>query len=221
MTAPNVTLADLAIKRPGATRVFLKYGLDFCCQGRRPFDEACEKKGLSPGQILAEITAEDSHATDHTSWNSKPILELVDFIESHYHGRLRKDLPELIAMAEKVERVHAEKPTCPHGLATHLSAVRLSVLEHLAKEEEILFPMIRSGCRGETAGPIRVMEQEHEEHGRNLARLRELAADFNVPPEACTTWKALYLRLGRLADELMEHIHLENNVLFPRVLCER
>lgn len=220
MSAINVTLADLATTRPGATRVFLKYGLDFCCQGRRPLAEACAKRRLAPGEILAEIAADESNGGDLTAWASRPIPDLVDFIERHYHARHRKDLPELIAMAEKVERVHADKTTCPHGLASHLRAVNLSVLEHLAKEEQILFPMIRFGQRGEVAAPIRVMEQEHEDHGENLSRLRELTADFGAPPEACATWKALYLRLGSLSDELMEHIHLENNVLFPRALCE-
>lgn len=220
MSATNVTLAELATTKPGATRIFLKYGLDFCCQGRRPLEEACIQKGLATSQILTEIAAEDTTGGDLTAWASRPVIDLVDFIESHYHARHRADLPELISMAEKVESVHAKKPTCPHGLAAHLRAVRTSILDHLAKEEQILFPMIRYGDHGQVAGPIRVMEQEHEDHGRNLEVLRQLTAGFNAPPEACATWKALYLRLDRLADELMEHIHLENNILFPRALCE-
>lgn len=220
MSNANVTLAHLAVTRPGATRVFLKYGLDFCCRGRRPLEEACTKKGLAPDTILAEIAAEDASGGDLTMKASQPIPDLVDFIETYYHTRHRADLPELIAMAEKVERVHSKKPTCPRDLAAHLRAVHISILEHLSKEEEILFPMIRSGYGSQAGAPIRAMEQEHEDHGKSLARLRDLTADFTAPPEACATWRALYLRLGRLADELMEHIHLENNVLFPRALCE-
>lgn len=219
MLSQNPTLADLAITHAGASRVFLKHGLDFCCQGRRPLEEACSEKGLDPSTILAEIGNEESNGNLHELAN-KPIGELVDFIESHYHLRLRAELPELISMADKVERVHASKASCPRDLASHLRSIHAAILEHLAKEEQVLFPMIRSGYRNRASAPIRVMEQEHEDHGKNLEYLRGLAHDFVAPPEACATWKALYLRLKRLSDELMEHIHLENNVLFPRVLCE-
>ena len=220
MSTATVTLADLAITRPGATRVFLKHGLDFCCGGRRPVDEACAEKGLDPDAILAEIEREDAKGGDLTRWAGRPIDELLDFIQGHYHARHRADLPEVIALAEKVEQVHADKPTCPKDLAAHLRVVHAAVLDHLAKEEGILFPMIRAGHGSRAGGPIHVMEEEHNDHGKNLARIRDLTANLTAPPEACPTWRALYLRLVRLSDELMEHIHLENNVLFPRALYE-
>jgi regulator of cell morphogenesis and NO signaling len=220
MTSQQSTLSDLAITEPGASRVFLKYGLDFCCRGRRPLEEACGEKGLDAKSILAEIAGESANRDDVSALATKPVTELADFIEGHYHTRLRDELPQLIEMAAKVERVHESKPSCPRGLAAHLGMMHGAILEHLAKEEQVLFPMIRSGYYARADTPIRVMEQEHEDHGRNLERLRELAHGFVPPPEACATWKALYLRLGALSDELMEHIHLENNVLFPRVLCE-
>ena len=220
MLNQNPTLADLAITRPGASRVFLKHGLDFCCHGRRPLEEACTEKGLDPSTILTEITNEEANGGDLHELASKPIGELVDFIEGHYHKRLRAELPELIAMAEKVEKVHASKPICPRGLAGHLQTIHSAIIDHLAKEEQVLFPLIRSGYRDQAGAPIRVMEQEHEDHGSNLEYLRALTHGFVAPAEACSTWQALYLRLSRLSDELMEHIHLENNVLFPRVLCE-
>jgi regulator of cell morphogenesis and NO signaling len=220
MTNQNPTLADLAISHPGATRVFLKHGLDFCCRGRRRLTEACGEKGLDPERILTEISSEDANVGDLSALADRPISDLVDFVESYYHKRLRDELPELIAMADKVEEVHRSKPTCPHGLASDLRTIHSAVLDHLAKEEQVLFPMIRSGYRDQAGAPIRVMEQEHEDHGRNLQYLRTLTQEFSAPPEACATWKALYLRLNRMSDELMEHIHLENNVLFPRVLCE-
>jgi len=219
MLNQNPTLADLAITHPGASRIFLKHGLDFCCHGRRPLEEACSEKGLDPSSILKEISNEEASGS-LSELARKPIEELIDFIESHYHTRLRAELPELIAMADKVERVHASKPTCPRGLASHLRMIHEAILDHMAKEEQVLFPMIRSGNHNRAAAPIRVMEQEHEDHGRNLEHLRALSHEFIAPAEACPTWKALYLRLNRVSDELMEHIHLENNVLFPRVLCE-
>ncbi len=220
MTNASATLSDLAVSHPGATRVFLSHGLDFCCHGRRPLAEACAEKGLDPQAVLDAIAAEEAAPDDVTAWSRRPLGDLISFIVDHYHARLRSELPELITLAEKVEKVHTEKSTCPHGLAAHLAAMHAAVLDHLAKEELVLFPMIRSGRGAGAGGPIHVMEQEHEDHGRSLERLRELTADLTAPPEACTTWRALYLRLGRLSDELMEHIHLENNVLFPRALYE-
>jgi regulator of cell morphogenesis and NO signaling len=94
------------------------------------------------------------------------------------------------------------------------------VLEHLAKEERILFPMIADGFGTRVGGPVRVLQNEHDEHGMNLTRVRALTNDFTPPPAACATWQALYLRLATLEAELMDHIHLENNVLFPRALRE-
>lgn len=220
MHTQTVTLADLAITRPGATRVFLANGLDFCCGGHRPLREACAEKGLDPEAILQAIAIADRDGGDITRWANRSLDELIGFIVDHYHARLRTEIPELILLANKVEQVHADKESCPRGLTALLHTMHAAVLDHLAKEEQILFPMIRAGRGWGAGGPIHVMEQEHEDHGRSLARLRELTADLTAPPEACPTWQALYLRLGRLADELMEHIHLENNVLFPRALFE-
>jgi regulator of cell morphogenesis and NO signaling len=220
MDTQTITLADLAVTRPGSTRVFLANGLDFCCGGRRPLTEACAEKGLDPVVILQAIAVADQDGGDLTRWANRPVADLIDFIVSHYHGRLRTEIPELILLADKVEKVHAEKASCPRGLTALLHTMHAAVLDHLGKEEQILFPIIRAG-RGRGAGaPIHVMEQEHEDHGRSLARLRELTANLTAPPEACPTWRALYLRLGRLGDELLEHIHPENNVLFPRALFE-
>jgi regulator of cell morphogenesis and NO signaling len=117
-----------------------------------------------------------------------------------------------------VQTRHAEKSSCPRGLRAHLEQVHSAVLEHLAKEEQVLFPMILAGRGRNTVAPIAVMESEHRDHAENLRKTRQLTADLVVPEDACPTWKALYLRLGELESELMEHIHLENNILFRRVL---
>ena len=220
MQTQTITLADLATSRPGATRVFLAHGLDFCCGGRRPLVEACAEKGLDVDTILRSIADADQGAGDLTPWAGRPLSDLVDFIEGHYHHRLRAEIPQLIELASKVEQAHADKPSCPRGLSAHLRAMHSAVLDHLDKEERVLFPFIRAGRGRGAGGPIHVMEQEHVDHGRSLDRLRELTSNLTAPAEACPTWRALYLRLGRLADELMEHIHLENNVLFPRALFE-
>ena len=152
-------------------------------------------------------------------WDTRALPDLIDFILESYHEPLRADLPALLDAARRVERVHAKKPSCPHGLAQHLERLDAELRQHLAKEEQVLFPAIRAGSRGAHVHmPIRVMMQEHDDHGANLRRLRELTTDFNPPEEACATWRALYAGLAKLEAELMEHIHFENNILFPRAL---
>lgn len=213
------TLAELATTHPAASRVFQRYGLDYCCGGRQPLDDVCHAKGLDPGAIVHAIEAEET-GVDLPRWDAAPLSDLVHFIVKRYHAALRTELPALVALAERVETRHGEKAACPRGLRAHLEEVHIAVLDHLAKEETVLFPMIVAGHGYMTAIPIHVMEAEHEEHGRNLACIRALTANLTPPPEACATWRALYLRLGALEAELMDHIHLENNVLFARALRE-
>ena len=218
MIDANETLGQLATAHPAATRVFLRHRLDFCCGGRQKLADACTKSGLDPRAIVAEIAAANE-VPPAERWDTKPLPKLIDFILTRFHEPLRRDLPALVEAAQKVERVHGDKPTCPHGLATLLERVHAEIQQHLAKEEQVLFPAIQSESHGaQVQMPIRVMMQEHDDHGENLQRLRELTADFVPPPEACATWRALYSGLETLEAELMEHIHLENNVLFPRAL---
>lgn len=212
------TLAELAATRPAASRVFRRHHLDFCCGGRRPLADACAERGLDAAAILAEIDAETVQPSDPTAMVDRAPNAIIDHILVRYHEPLRRELPELIALAKKVERVHADKSACPHGLARRLEAMHLELLSHLAKEEQVLFPMIQSGAGPRIGGPVTVMLREHDDHGENLKALRELADDYQPPPEACTTWRALYLRLDALERDLMDHIALENNVLFPKAL---
>jgi len=215
----GATLADLAVTHAGATRVFHRHGLDFCCNGRRTLADAAETHGLDPLELVTELEREvERSAGTFDRWDEKPIESLIEHVLDRFHAKHREDVPRLLAMAQKVEEVHGNKDTCPRGLAAHLARMAEELEEHMQKEEQVLFPLIRAG-QGPMAGmPVRVMEQEHEDHGRNLARLRQLAHDFVPPAEACTTWRALYLGLAELEREVMEHIHLENNVLFPGAL---
>lgn len=214
------TLSDLAIRIPAASRVFRDFGLDFCCHGQRPLDQACSERGIDPDEVLAEIEkAGPSNDPPATHWLEAPLDELCDFIETRYHAKLREELPALRELAAKVDEAHADHEARPVDLSSLLAAIHTAVLEHLDKEEQVLFPAIRQGVGRGAAGPVQCMEAEHDEHGKNLARLRRMTNDFAPPEDACPTWRALYLRLDELEAELMEHINLENNVLFPRALC--
>lgn len=212
------TLGQIATAFPASTFVFLRHHLDFCCGGRQKMADACREVGLDPEAVATEIIAEAESKTPER-WDTKPLPELIDFILEHYHEPLRGDLPVLIGAATRVEQVHSNKASCPHGLAAALERLDDELRQHLAKEEQMLFPAIRGGYRGARVHmPIRVMMQEHDDHGESLRELRKLATDFTPPPDACATWRALYGGLEKLESELVEHIHLENNILFPRAL---
>lgn len=216
----TISLGDLVAAHPAAAAILHRHQIDFCCGGRQDFASACDAAGVDPAQVEAEITrAEvlDSEA-DLVRWTERPLTELIAHIVATYHEPLRRELPELIAMATKVERVYALQEHCPHGLAKHLLRMHQAVLDHLKKEEEILFPAIARGRGADCAGPVACMEAEHEDHGANLRRMRELAHGLAIPQGACTTFRALYQRLEHFERELMKHIHLENSILFPRAL---
>jgi regulator of cell morphogenesis and NO signaling len=212
-----LTLSEVATRHPAGSRVLHRHGLDFCCGGRRDFAAACAEQGLAAEAVLAEIESERGDPS-FVRWDERPLDALIEHVVGFYHHRLRIELPELVAMAAKVEARHGARPDCPHGLVEHLALMHEAVLEHLAKEERVLFPVILAG-RGAAAGaPIHVMEVEHEDHRATLLRTRTLTGGLVAPDDACATWRALYLRLADLERELMEHIHLENDVLFPRAL---
>ena len=215
---PTSTLADLAATHAGASRVFYRHDLDFCCHGRVSLAEACSKKSLAVAELVEELRAETAHAPDFRRWDEQPIPSLVAHVLARFHEAHRAELPRLLAMARKVELVHADKPSCPHGLAEHVQRIAEELEQHMQKEEQVLFPLILAGRGGMAAVPIQILEEEHVDHGRNLARLRDLAQGFKPPAEACGTWRALYLGLAELDEQVMQHIHLENNVLFPRAL---
>jgi regulator of cell morphogenesis and NO signaling len=215
----TTTLAEIAVAHPAAARVFYANRLDFCCGGRRSFADACQERGLDAEAILDAIRREEAGAEPAIRWEQAPMAELVDHIITHYHRRLRDALPNLLQMARKVEARHHEKAACPTGLATLLEHVQRSVLDHLEKEETILFPAILRNTGSRLNSPVYVMELEHEHHKSDLLRLRALTNELTPPAEACTTWRALYLGLQQFEQELMEHIHLENNILFRRALA--
>jgi len=136
-----------------------------------------------------------------------------------YHDVHRIQLPELARLAKRVEHVHGERADCPNGLAAHLELMRDELENHMQKEEQILFPLLKSGNYEFARGPIMVMQHEHDDHGQNLDVILRLTNDITPPPFACVTWRALYTGLTQLKEDLMAHIHLENNVLFPAALA--
>jgi regulator of cell morphogenesis and NO signaling len=215
---PEDTLADLAVTLPGASRVFHRHELDFCCHGRISLEAACAERDLDPAALAREIEREAREDAGFERWDERPLEELIDHILLRFHAPLREELPRLLAMARRVEEVHGKKPSSPKGLGDLFEGMACELESHMQKEEQVLFPLVRAGQGRMARMPIQVMEAEHVDVGKDLARIREITADFTAPEEACGTWRALYLGLEELELELMRHIHLENNVLFPRAL---
>ncbi len=208
------TLGDIARSLPGATAVFRRNKLDFCCGGEVALTEAAAAKGLSLKSLETELQA--IAAASGPAPQPLPTNELIDHIELRYHAVHRRELPELVRLARRVEAVHKDKPAVPCGLADLLAQMSEELESHMQKEELILFPMMRRGGGPMIGGPISAMLAEHDEHGANLRKLETLTNNFEVPKGACTTWRALYSGARKLADDLMEYIHTENNILFPR-----
>ncbi|HYZ23978.1 MAG TPA: iron-sulfur cluster repair protein YtfE [Rhodopila sp.] len=212
----NLTLADIATSLPGATAVLRRNKLDFCCGGRVSLAEAAEAKGLP----LADIEAELASIAALTLPPEKPdsTEDVIALIEARYHAGHRRELPELTRLARRVEAVHKAHSAVPSGLADLLETITTELEDHMQKEEQVLFPLMRRGGHPMISQPIAMMLAEHDDHGAHLRRMEALTDDFTPPGDACPTWRALYVGTRKLADDLMEHIHIENNILFPRFL---
>lgn len=210
----NTSLGDLARTLPGATAVFHAHRLDFCCQGHRTLADAAAKKGISSADVLAQLHALGTAEPTLHDWQLASNQELVTHILARFHARHREQLPELIRLARRVEQVHGNRLDCPVGLADHLTNMAQEMESHMLKEEQILFPLLLEDKHASAAGPISVMRFEHEQHGEALDEVIRLTDDISAPAGACNTWQALYRGLEELRQDLMQHIHLENNILF-------
>ena len=213
----DASLGDLAAALPGATAVFRRHKLDFCCGGQARLGDAAAARGIDPAAIAAELAALDPAAAEEAPRAPEPLIALI---LGRYHAVHRRELPELIRLARRVEAVHRGKPGTPAGLADLLARMEDELVSHMSKEEMILFPLLRSAApdlAGAMAvGPIAMMRGEHDDHGAELRLMAGLTDDLTLPEEACTTFRALYAGLGKFRDDLTQHIHLENNVLFPQ-----
>lgn len=230
-TAENKTVGEIAAENPAAVPVFQKHGIDFCCGGKRPLGEVCREKGIPAAEVLEEIgKAREAAALGDTDWTTAPLSALAAHIVNRHHLYLEAELPRLDGMLAKVAEAHRDA----HGdMLASLGGVyrnlEAELDSHMQKEEMVLFPLIgrmeraaedggplpASHC-GSVNNPIRVMEHEHDAAGEALAKLRELTGNYTLPGDACATFRALYAGLEALEADLHRHIHLENNILFPR-----
>jgi len=221
------TVADIATTLPATIAVFQQHHIDFCCGGRIPLAEACQARGISVDAVLTDLRAAVAPSSAEPDWNTAPLTDLVSHIQQRFHEPLRQELPRLSAMLQKVLSRHGDR------LAETLVPVQQKfemlqddLLGHMAKEDHVLFPAIVALERGTPppmpnvsawiASPIAVMEAEHADAGAALDFIRRMTDGYTPPEWACPTFRGLYYGLSQLEADMHLHVHLENNVLFPR-----
>lgn len=229
----NVSLGDFVAKYPKARKVFEKYGFDYCCGGKKIIKTAAEEKNFDLNTLILElekaISESDEEAQEQKSWVNESLSDIAGHIIEKHHGFLRKELPYTNTLLDKVTMVHGPK----HGellnnLSAKYSKLRESLEEHLDKEEQLLFPVIKElEAVEENKKPVENKEKlneiiesfysEHDEAGDLLEQIRNLTSNFTLPQDACESFKTLYENLAEIEDDLHKHIHLENNILLPRV----
>lgn len=211
--SPDMTVSAIAADLPGAAELFRTKGINFCCGGNIALSEAALKAGLLPDRLIADLQAL-ADAAGRDAPEATPAL--IDHILSRYHETHRAELEWLIPLATKVERVHGDHEDAPLGLTGALIALRDDLDAHMAKEETVLFPLMRQGGHAMIVHPIARMRQEHDDTAKLLAGVEHVTHGLTLPVGACGSWTALYTGLRKFTEDLVAHMHLENTVLFAR-----
>src|SRR5262249_45912485 len=228
------TVRELTIEIPGATRVFEKLGIDYCCSGGKSFQQACDDAGVSTDEVaqtLGKAGQPDSQDERSIEWQFKPLSELTSYIVAKHHDFTRNELSRLNALLSKVCWAHGQNHPELLRLQRLFKELTYDLIPHMHKEEVILFPFISqletaasTGTRtaipffGTVQNPIQMMMIEHEKAGDILAQIRQVTGSFLVPEDGCLSYQTLYNALKSLEQDLHQHIHLENNILFPRAI---
>ncbi len=225
------TLGQIATKDLRKAQIFKKYGLDFCCGGKKTVKQACAEKGLDVAQIEKELQQADKVAPSRPlPYNEWALDFLADYIVNTHHSYVKKSLPDLMTYAAKVAKVHGDHHPELLPIYKLVAAVNSELTAHLVKEEQVLFPYIKElvlsknnaspkqSSFDSVRGPINMMEMEHEMVGKNMEEIRALSANYSLPEDACASYSLLYKMLEEFEDDLHTHIHLENNILFPKAL---
>jgi regulator of cell morphogenesis and NO signaling len=232
--APETTVAEIATSVPATIRIFQDHHIDYCCGGKIPLEQACAARGLDVGTLLHQLQAAVAPVSGEPVWANETLTALVRHIQARYHEPLRLELPRLETMLDKVVSRHGDHlPETLLPLQRAFKHLQVELLVHMAKEDRVLFPFIVRLEAGEDLAvedalqwiqsPIAAMEADHDEAGRALAFIRDVTGSFAPPEWACPTFRGLYYGLSQLEADMHVHVHLENNILFPRAarLTER
>lgn len=227
-----LTVGEMVVDDYRKAEVFRKYGIDYCCGGKKTLEEACRKKGADPEAVQKELDELDLKAADaRQDFDNWTLDALAGHIVSKHHRYVADALPMLYELTAKVARVHGERHPELVTIARLFDEVAVELQMHMHKEERMLFPYIskmaihlREGrlipipVFGSVANPIRMMEAEHESAGGNMEEIRRLSGDFTPPADACTSYRVLFAKLDEFERDLHQHVHLENNILFPKAI---
>lgn len=217
----QTSVGQLVTERPSRSRVLSRLGIDFCCGGKKSLADACREGGFDGAEVLAMLQANEQPGEAPSELAEAKLAAICDHLEATHHAYLKEELPRLEEMTEKVVRVHGERfPWVAELLAVFVPFAE-DLLLHLHKEERVVFPALRrrgEDAVAEVAAPIGALTRDHDEAGEGLRRLRTLTRDFAPPEGACNTFRALFAGLEELERDLHEHVHVENNILFPRAL---
>ncbi len=230
-TLQEKTVANVVTENIKAAHIFKKYGIDFCCGGGISIKKACEKGKIDLETLEAELLNLDTikdRATDYNSWK---LDFLTDHIINVHHTYVEENSPMMLQYAQRVNHVHGNHYAELAEIETLVKQVVMELGAHMKKEELILFPFIKKLVKTEKVGgavpaihfgtvenPIKMMEAEHEEAGDIMRKIAELSNNFTPPQEACNTYRAFYSKLEEFEQDLHQHVHLENNILFPKAL---
>lgn len=229
------TVRELATEVPNATRVFEKLGIDYCCGGGKSLEDACAQAKIPVAQVLNTLEQGSAPAsTVHglPDFSSAPLSELVSHIVNTHHAYVKQEVPRLQKLLAKVVSVHGRNHAELVEIQHVFGSLSAELLSHMMKEEMVLFPYVTSleqawdsgrpaphAAFGSVANPVQMMEMEHESAGNALKALRSLTSDYNPPPDACFSYNTLFTVLKEFELDLHQHIHLENNILFPRAIA--
>lgn len=222
----QASLGELVAADERRAVFFDRLGLDYCCSGDRTLGEACQAKGLDPATVsaaLEALDAADPRAESTTDWTGRPLAELIEHIVDTHHAYLRRELPRLAMLFERVTSVHGHQSPWLREAQDVYSRLRLKLSAHTRSEETVVFPLIRALEAGEQPAEARDAEAllagaeaEHEEAGNALGRLRALSDDYTPPEWACERFRSLLDGLATLEADTHRHVHKENSILFPR-----
>lgn len=225
----DTTVGEIVRAFPARSRVFENLGIDYCCGGKKPLREVCRSRGLDPATVVAMLSALDNEPeTSLADPDSIRLSELCDHIERVHHGYLREELPRLDFMTKKVAAVHGDSEPRLVEVRRVFENFNAKVTSHTRDEDENVFPAIRAleAAKGEKSDSFsnfteefEKLEAEHEKTGAALAQFKTLTDGYTPPEWACNTMRALYDGLARLEKEMHQHVHEENNVLFPKTLA--
>jgi len=229
----NKTIAELVASDFRTANVFKRHGIDFCCSGKRTLAEVCKKENVDLERLQADLRDIKTSPTEtpHLDFNQWKMDFLSDYIVNVHHKYVRENIPPLLEYTQKVAKVHGATNPEVVQIARLFIDLAAELHQHMAKEEQILFPYIKRLADakkasqpvqpapfGSAENPIAMMEHEHDTAGKIMKEIRRLSSNFNFPENACNTYRVSYLKLNEFEEDLYRHIHLENNILFPKVI---